>query len=159
MKKIQLIWFGALLVASGNNGTNSGLRYLNTNNNLKFSKKMEKLKVDLFVEQKPQTFISQNDVNKRTVYNHNVRTATIDDVEGYLYDSMISDWPLTSNSIFKQLLEERFGIDYEQKVQNEYFSVIEGIDSEASKQPYIKFLTIRKALKGMVEKDFSDNGL
>jgi hypothetical protein len=120
---------------------------------------MEKLKTDLFVELRPQTFISQNDINKRTVYNHNVRPVTKDDVEGFLYDSLISDWPLTSNSIFKQLLEAKHGLDYEQKVQNEYFSVVEGIDSSASKQPYIEFLNKRKAIKSMIENDFAVNSI
>jgi len=105
---------------------------------------MEKFKKDLFSEVIPETFVPLNDKQQTVVYNHNVRPYTQDSVEGYLYDSLICLYPLTANSVFRQLMTEKYGLDYEQKLQNEYTSAVEGIDESASKQPYIncKFRTI-----------------
>lgn len=121
---------------------------------------MEKIKIDLFTEVIPQTFVPLHDKQQTVVYNHNIRPHTNeDDVEGYLYDSLICMYPLTANSVFKQLMAEKYGLDYEQKLQNEYTSAVEGIDESASKQPYIDFLNERKALKTTVDNDCLNNGV
>ena len=120
---------------------------------------MEKVKKDLFSEVMPETFVPLNDKQQTVVYNHNVRTHTHDSVEGYLYDSLICLYPLTANSVFRQLMAEKYGLDYEQKLQNEYTSAVEGIYEGASKQPYIDFLNERKALKTTVDDDCSNNGI
>lgn len=118
---------------------------------------MQKLKKDLFSPDLPKTFIPQNDEQETTVYNHNVRTHTNEEgIEGYLYDTLICPYPFTSNSVFRQLLQSIYGTDQELKLQNEYFSVVEGVDEDASKQPYIDFLIERKTLKNQVDSDFQN---
>jgi len=121
---------------------------------------MEKFKKDLFSENLPETFVPLNDKQQTVVYNHNIRPHNNeDDVEGYLYDSLICLYPLTANSVFLQLMAEKYGLDYEQKLQNEYTSAVEGIDEGASKQPYIDFLNQRKALKMSVDNDCLNNAI
>lgn len=120
---------------------------------------MEKFKKDLFSEVMPETFVPLNDKQQTVVYNHNVRTHTHDGVEGYLYDSLICLYPLTANSVFKQLMSAKYGLDYEHKLQNEYTSAVEGIYESASKQPYIDFLSQRKVLKSSVDNDCLNNGV
>lgn len=118
---------------------------------------MQKIKKDLFSAQLPPTFTPQNDEQQTVVYNFNVRPHTDEEgVEGYLYDTLICLYPFTSNSVFKQLLQAIYGTDQELKLQNEYFSVVEGVDEDASKQPYIDFLIARKALKNQVDSDFQN---
>jgi len=121
---------------------------------------MQKLTKNLFALELPQTFVPQNDEQQTVVYNHNVRPHTNEEGEqGYLYDSIICLYPFTANSIFKQLLEEKYGINHELKLQNEYFSVVESVDENASKQPYIDFLIARKSLKTQVDSDFENQAL
>lgn len=120
---------------------------------------MQKLKNDLFSETLPETFIPQNDAQQSTLYNHNIRPFVNGDIDGFLYDCLICQYPLTRQNLLTQMMEEKYGYNVELKLQNEYFAAVEQLDETASKQPYLNFLMARKEIRSQVYNDCQNNNV
>lgn len=91
-------------------------------------------------------------------------TTTVEDLESGEQDTRIS-WECyevtvwntpTENSITEVVVDTLWGNGVEQKLLNDYYSAIEGVLDESYKQPYIDFLTERKAVKEQITADFAE---
>lgn len=121
---------------------------------------MAKLSTKLFSTALPSKFERVNDY--QMLYNHNIEESEADGVSGYSYDSLEVDlvsYPITSNLIFKTLIEEIYPVSVENKLRNDYESAVNGIEPIEKKQPYLDFLQSRKDLHDMVENDCIINGI
>jgi len=118
---------------------------------------MQRLYKNLFLSQRPETFISQGDTENNVVYNHNIvagqETQEGEIIEGFHYDCLIVPYPLTANNILATMLSELYPVDMEQKLQNDYNAVALLIEPTEKKQAYIDYLTARKALRQMIDAD------
>ncbi len=121
---------------------------------------MAKLSTKLFSTALPSKFERVNDY--QMLYNHNIEESEADGVSGYSYDSLEVDlvsYPITSNLIFKTLIEEIYPVSVENKLRNDYESAKLGIVGQDKEQAYLEFLTRRKAIHVMVEQDCEENGI
>lgn len=118
---------------------------------------MGRLTKNLFLKTCPATF---DWINKHQVlYNHNIEESVNDGEEGFFYDSLLVDYPVTSDNVFKTLIEEKYSLSVENKLRNDYESATLGLIPEEKKQPYLDFLQSRKDLHNMVENDCIINGI
>lgn len=67
--------------------------------------------------------------------------------------------PLTKDKIAAAVIEDKWGLNYENKLLNDYYGAIEGILPIEKKQPYINFLAERKAIKEQIAKDCLENNI
>ena len=67
--------------------------------------------------------------------------------------------PLTKDKITAAVIEDKWGLNYENKLLNDYYGAIEGILPIEKKQPYINFLSERKAIKEQIAKDCEEFGI
>ena len=72
--------------------------------------------------------------------------------------------PLTPNKITEAVIRDKWPIDYEQKLINEYNSAIAGIitDPDESQQKidnYIQFLQQRRDIKAQIDADCAELGI
>lgn len=71
--------------------------------------------------------------------------------------------PISQNAFIKDVLDEVYGIDYENKLINEYNSAILGLYSDEEKEVKIKsyndFLSNRISLKSDIERICKENGI
>lgn len=91
-------------------------------------------------------------------YNYNIEEVE----DGYAYDSIRIECPielLSSNIVFKSLIEGLYPLSVELKLKNDYESAVNGIEPIEKKQPYLDFLQARKDLHDMVENDCIINGI
>ncbi|WP_080902961.1 hypothetical protein [Parabacteroides sp. Marseille-P3160] len=118
---------------------------------------MERLTKKLFSTFRPNIFDWINDY--QVLYNHNIEEGVQEETEGFFYDSLLVDYPVNSNTIFKTLIEELYPVSVENKLRNDYEASVLGIVTEERKQPYLNFLALRKNTHEMVEQDCIDNGI
>ena len=118
---------------------------------------MGRLTKNLFLKDRPAVF---DWINKHQVlYNHNITEGVYGDEEGFLYDSLLVDYPVNSNSVFKALIEELYPASVENKLRNDYESAVLGLVADDKKMPYLNFLENRKEYHDRVEQDCSENGI
>jgi len=120
---------------------------------------MEKIKKDLFAVSIPVTFVSLNDGQGTTLYNHNIRAGEQNGVAGNFYDSLVVLYPLSANSVLKQLISANYPSEYESKLQNDYSAAIEGIEPVSKKTEYLNFLAVRKTMRASVDADCLTNNV
>lgn len=58
--------------------------------------------------------------------------------------------PLSKDKITTAVMEDKWGVNYENKLLNDYYAAIEGILPIEKKQPYLDFLEERKAVKEQI---------
>lgn len=118
---------------------------------------MGRLTKKLFSNVRPATF---DWINKyQVLYNHNIEESVNDGEEGFFYDSLLVDYPVTSDNVFKALIEEKYPLSVENKLRNDYESATLGLIPEEKKQAYLDFLSCRKNYHDMVEQDCIVNGI
>lgn len=108
-------------------------------------------------EQQP-TFDVIDRVKGTTLYNHNQHIEQRTDEQGKkvkvnVYDSLLVAAPVTANTILETLIAAKHSSSEEAKLLNDYNAAVLGIEDEAKKQPYLDFLSERKALRAMVDAD------
>ena len=88
------------------------------------------------------------------------------DSEGVMYEcyEVEVSLPLTPNKITEAVIRDKWPIDYEQKLINEYNSAIAGIitDPDESQQKidnYIQFLQQRRDIKARIDADCAELGI
>ena len=129
----------------------------------------ERLTVNLLAEQRPEVFEDLHNGKGTIHYNHNITEVNVKETEGggveivsdpaeatgtrFKHDTLRVDWPITKNNILATLLNAKFDRNQESKMVNDYEAANLGILDASHKQPYIDFLTERKALKEMVDAD------
>lgn len=118
---------------------------------------MAKLSTKLFSTALPSKFERVNDY--QMLYNHNIEESVNDGEEGFFYDSLLVDYPVTSDNVFKTLIEEKYPLSVENKLRNDYESATLGLIPEEKKQAYLDFLSCRKNYHDMVENDCIINGI
>lgn len=67
--------------------------------------------------------------------------------------------PLTKDKITAAVINEKWGLNYENKLLNDYYAAIEGILPIEKKQGYLDFLKERKTLKEQIEMDCQEFGV
>ena len=67
--------------------------------------------------------------------------------------------PLTKDKITAAVINEKWVLNYENKLLNDYYAAIEGILPIEKKQGYLDFLVERKLLKEQIEKDCEEFGI
>lgn len=67
--------------------------------------------------------------------------------------------PLSKDKITAAVMADRWGLDYENKLLNDYYGAIEGILPIEKKQPYLDFLVKRKEIKEQITKDCLENNI
>lgn len=85
--------------------------------------------------------------------------ATTKTVTKYRHSSLVMTAPKTQNHILEVLLGEKYPIDREQKLFNDYIAAKEKVLESSAKNGYLTFLADRKAIKEMVETDCSEYGI
>nr|DAI97824.1 MAG TPA: hypothetical protein [Caudoviricetes sp.] len=108
-------------------------------------------------EQQP-TFDVIDRIKGTTLYNHNQHFEERTNEEGKkvkvnVYDSLLVAAPVTANTILETLIAAKYSSSEEAKLLNDYNAAMLGIEEEAKKQPYLDFLSERKALRAMVDAD------
>ena len=108
-------------------------------------------------EQQP-TFDVIDRIKGTTLYNHNQHLEERTNEEGKkvkvnVYDSLLVAAPVTANTILEALIAAKHSSSEEAKLLNDYNAAVLGIEDEAKKQPYLDFLSERKALRAMVDAD------
>lgn len=108
-------------------------------------------------EQQP-TFDVIDRIKGTTLYNHNQHIEQRTNDEGKkekinVYDSLLVAAPVTANTILEALIAAKHSSSEEAKLLNDYNAAVLGIEDEAKKQPYLDFLSERKALRAMVDAD------
>lgn len=81
-------------------------------------------------------------------------------VKEWQYESVQIWKPITANKITKEVITDKWGIDHEQKLLNEYNAALMGIytdeEAELKKTNYTNYLTERKRIKEQIDKDCKD---
>lgn len=96
--------------------------------------------------------------NGANFYRYNFREIIIPKTESQIErtqwecEEVIVWSPLTKDKITTAVINERWGLNYESKLLNDYYAAIEGILPIEKKQPYIDFLAERKELKEQIER-------
>jgi len=99
-------------------------------------------------------------MNKHQVlYNYNITEGVNDGEEGFFYNSLLVDYPVNSNNIFKILIEELYPSSVEAKLRNDYESAAISLVPAEKKQPYLDFLSARQNYHNMVEQDCITNDI
>ena len=104
-------------------------------------------------EQQP-TFDVIDRIKGTTLYNHNQHLEQRTNEEGKkvkvnVYDSLLVAAPVTANTILETLIAAKHSSSEEAKLLNDYNAAVLGIEDEAKKQPYLDFLSERKALRAI----------
>lgn len=75
----------------------------------------------------------------------------------------VTVWSVTPNKITEAVITEKWDINYEQKLVNEYNSVmldmLDEIESELRVQKYKSYLTERAAIKAQIDADCAELGI
>lgn len=117
---------------------------------------MKKIYIDITNTLRPSSFEKIN--SYITHYNFDIR----EEEDGFIYNSVVVEAPvelISSNVVFKSLIEELYPLSVELKLKNDYEAAVNGILPEDKKQPYLDFLVERKRLHEMVESDCIDNDI
>lgn len=67
--------------------------------------------------------------------------------------------PLSRDKITTAVIDDKWGVNYENKLLNDYYAAIEGILPIDKKQAYLEFLIERKAIKDQIKTDCDENGI
>lgn len=103
--------------------------------------------------------------NGANFYRYNFKEITIPETESQIErkqwecEEVIIWSPLTKDKITMAVINEEWGLNYENKLLNDYYAAIEGILPIEKKQGYLDFLVERKLLKEQIEKDCEEFGL
>lgn len=114
-------------------------------------------------EQQP-TFDVVDRIKGTTLYNHNQHIEERTDEAGNkvkvnVYDSLLVAAPVTANTVLEALIAAKHSRNEEAKLLNDYNAAMLGIEDEAKKQPYLDFLSERKALRAMVDADCKQHNI
>lgn len=122
--------------------------------------------VEYEMSQKPDTFVEYNRKRRLYEYNFNFRKEECERDEQHpdgirhVRSSIIVQAPISSNSVFAELLAAIYEPSVEQKLINDYNSYklgLEGYD-KSREDAYKAFLEVRGALHKQVEEDCLANG-
>ncbi len=136
-------------------------------------KKILKLHEGIVTDTMPETINDLNDGKGGFVYNFNIEEvteevtteateeeeATTTTVTKYRHSSLVMTAPKTQNHILESLLAEKYPMDREQKLFNDYQAAKEKVLPTTAKEGYLAFLNDRKAIKEMVEADCQAAGI
>lgn len=117
---------------------------------------MKNIYIDITNTLRPASFEKIN--SYITHYNYEIREVE----DGFMYNTIVVEAPIeliSSNVVFKSLIEELYPLSVELKLKNDYEAAVNGILPEEKKQPYLDFLVERKRLHEMVELDCIDNDI
>lgn len=122
------------------------------------------LSVGLIDANKPATFVDLNNGQYTHLYNYNIIEESVESESGtseiqYRYDSVRVEYPLTANHILETLLGALYPLSVESKLRNDYEAAVLGIEPESKKEGYIAFLSERKKIKEMIDKDCNANSI
>lgn len=118
----------------------------------------ENLRVGITSAEAQPTFDVIDRIKGTTLYNHNQHLEERTDEEGNktkvnVYDSLLVTAPVTANTVLESLIAAKYSSSEEAKLLNDYNAAMLGIEDEGKKQPYLDFLSERKALRAMVDAD------
>lgn len=118
----------------------------------------DNLSVGITSAEPQPTFDVIDRIKGTTLYNHNQHIEQRTDEQGKkvkvnVYDSLLVSAPVTANTVLETLIAAKHSSREEAKLLNDYNAAMLGIEDEAKKQPYLDFLSERKALRAMVDAD------
>lgn len=118
----------------------------------------DNLSVGITSAEPQPTFDVIDRIKGTTLYNHNQHIEQRTDEQGKkvkvnVYDSLLVAAPVTANTVLETLIAAKHSSSEEAKLLNDYNAAMLGIEDEAKKQPYLDFLSERKALRAMVDAD------
>ena len=67
--------------------------------------------------------------------------------------------PLSRDKITTAVIDDKWGVNHENKLLNDYYAAMEGILPLDKKQAYLDFLTERKAIKDQIKIDCEEAGI
>lgn len=97
--------------------------------------------------------------NGANFYRYNFQQVESEGKRQWECEEVIIWSTLTKDKITSALINERWGLNFENKLLNDYYAAIEGILGVEKKQPYLDFLVERKLLKEQIEKDCNEFGI
>ena len=116
------------------------------------------LRVGITSAEPQPTFDVIDRIKGTTLYNHNQHLEERTNEAGQkvnvnVYDSLLVAAPVTANTVLETLIAAKHSSSEEAKLLNDYNAAMLGIEGEDKKQPYLDFLSERKALRAMVDAD------
>ena len=112
--------------------------------------------------ERPSEF-QRNDFNSVIRLDIKEEGLTEDNIPNFSALEFTISEPISQNAFIKDVLDEVYGIDYENKLINEYNSAILGLYSDEEKEVKIKsyndFLSNRISLKSDIERICVENGV
>ena len=112
--------------------------------------------------ERPSEF-QRNDFNSVIRLDIKEEGLTEDNIPNFSALEFTISEPISQNAFIKDVLDEVYGIDYENKLINEYNSAILGLYSDEEKEVKIKsyndFLSNRISLKSDIERICVENGI
>ena len=103
--------------------------------------------------------VIENVPNGANFYRYNFREIVIPETDNQVgktqweCEEVIIWSPLTKDKITAAVINEKWGLNYENKLLNDYYAAVEGILPNEKKQGYLDYLVERKLLKEQIEKD------
>jgi hypothetical protein len=117
----------------------------------------------VYSSDKPKALVSIE--NGKYIYRWDLIEKSFQSIDGtsfpqWLFKEVVINDPLTSNKIVESVITYEFPSNYEQKLINEYNSVILGVitgdEAEMKTKQYVDFLQRRNELKAQIENDYQE---
>ena len=97
--------------------------------------------------------VIESSPNGANYYRYDFKEVVKEDQTQYECEEVIIWSPLTKDKITQAVIADRWGLDIENKLLNDYNGAIEGVLPIEKKQPYLDFLVERDTIKEQIKKD------